>query len=87
MSTATQSLVKAMDSILKLGNMIDSKTRVCIYPKDIQKIMGKEYSQARAYLAKLKTHYKKEPHQFISIEEFSQYSGLKIEHIMRCIVG
>ena len=67
--------------------MVDSKTRVCIYPKDIQKIMGKEYSQARSYLAKLKIHYNKEAHQFISIEEFSQYSELKLEHIMRCIVG
>ncbi len=67
--------------------MIPTNTRVCIYPKDIQRILGKEYAQARLYLLKVKKHYNKEPHQFVSIEEFSEYSGLKEEHIVRCIVG
>lgn len=67
--------------------MIPSSTRVCIYPKDIQRIMGKEYAQARLYLLKVKKYYNKAPHQLISIEEFSVYSGLKEEHIARCIIG
>lgn len=67
--------------------MIPTNTRVCIYPKDIQRILGKEYAQARLYLLKVKKHYNKDPHQLVSIEEFSEYSGLKEEHIVRCIVG
>ena len=49
--------------------------------------MGKEYAQARLYLLKIKKHFNKETYQLISIEEFSEYTGLKIEHLLRCIAG
>ncbi len=49
--------------------------------------MGKEYQQARLYLIKIKKHYNKESHQMVSIEEFCEYTGLQIEHVLRCIVG
>jgi hypothetical protein len=83
----TQSLVKGIDKVLNYRKVIPSSTRVCIYPKDVQRIMGKEYAQARLYLLKIKKHLNKEPHQLISIEEFCEYTGLKIEHVLRCIVG
>lgn len=67
--------------------MIPDSTRICIYPKDVQRIMGKEYEQARLYLVKIKKHLNKEPHQLISIEEFCEYTGLKSEDVLRCIVG
>lgn len=67
--------------------MVPGSTRICIYPKDVQRIIGKEYAQARLYLLKIKKHLNKEPHQLISIEEFCEYTGLKIEHVMRCIGG
>ncbi len=76
-----------MVKVLKGNKVITGSTRVCIYPKDVQRIMGKEYAQARLYLLKIKKHLNKEPHQLISIEEFCEYSGLKIEHVVRCIVG
>nr|WP_269235039.1 hypothetical protein [Flavobacterium flavigenum] len=66
--------------------MIPKGTRVCIYPKDVQCILGKEYPQARLYLQKIKKHFNKEAHQLISIEEFCEYSGLRIEHVVRCIL-
>lgn len=84
MASATQQLVKGMDKVLKV---IPKSTRVCIYPKDVGKVMGKEYQQARLYLIKIKKHLKKEPHQLVSIEEFCEYTGLQIEHVLRCIVG
>jgi len=83
----TQSLVKGIDKVLNYRKVIPSSTRVCIYPKDVQRIMGKEYAQARLYLLKIKKHLNKQPHQLISIEEFCEYTGLKIEHVVRCIVG
>ena len=67
--------------------MTPSSTRVCIYPKDVQRIIGKEYNQSRLYLLKIKKHLNKEPHHLISIEEFCEYTGLKLEHVLRCIVG
>ena len=57
-----------------------------MYPKDVQRIMGKEYTQARRYLIKIKKHLNKEDHQYVSVEEFSKYSGLPIEEVIRCMV-
>lgn len=34
-----------------------------------------------------KKHLNKASHQLISIEEFCEYTGLKLEQIMRCIIG
>ena len=85
MDNGSQSLLKAIDNVLKIKVMIPSTTRVCIYPKDVQRIMGKGYAQARLYLLKIKKHFNKETYQLISIEEFSEYTGLKTEHIVRCI--
>lgn len=69
-------------SIVEMGT---SNRRVCMYPKDVQRIMGKEYTQARLYLIKIKKHLKKEDHQYVSVEEFSKYSGLPVEEIIRCM--
>ena len=69
--------------LLKMGA---SNTRVCMYPKDVQRIMGKEYTQARLYLIKIKKHLKKEDHQYISVEEFSKFSGLPLEEVLRCML-
>ena len=63
-----------------------SNARVCMYPKDVQRIMGKEYTQARLYLIKIKKHLNKEDHQYISVEEFCKYSGLPVEEVLRCML-
>lgn len=56
-----------------------------MYPKDVQRIMGKSYTQSRLYLKKIKKHLAKEDYQYISVEEFSKYSGLPVEEILRCM--
>ena len=78
---------KAMDNVLNPQRVISSNSRVCMYPKDVQRIMGKTYTQARLYLIKIKKHLKKDDHQFVSVEEFSRYTGLPIDEVVRCIVG
>lgn len=55
--------------------------RACIYPKDIQSITGKSERYGRALLCKIKTYFGKQPHQFVTAEEFSEYSGIKLETI------
>jgi hypothetical protein len=57
-----------------------------MYPKDVQLIMGKNYLQARLYLIKIKVHLKKEKHQYVSVEEFSSYTGLPVEELLRCML-
>lgn len=76
---------KGIDKVL-IEQMGTSSGRVCMYPKDVQRIMGKEYTQARRYLIKIKKHLKKEDHQYISVEEFAKYSGLPVEEVLRCML-
>ncbi|WP_228851447.1 hypothetical protein [Aegicerativicinus sediminis] len=59
--------------------------RACIYPKDIQLITGKSERYGRQLLTKIKSHFNKEQHQYITLEEFSEYSGIDLETIKRYI--
>ncbi|HPW98076.1 MAG TPA: hypothetical protein PK218_05915 [Flavobacterium sp.] len=61
--------------------------RVCIYPKDVQRITGKSYRHARLLLIEVKKHFNKEPHQLVAIEEFCSYTGLQLEHVLPLIQG
>lgn len=53
--------------------------RACIYPKDIQCITGRSERYGRKLLNEIKLHFGKEQHQFITSEEFAEYSGIKLE--------
>ncbi len=57
------------------------QTRVCIYPKDVQRITGKSERYGRTLLQKIKEHFQKEDHQFVTIEEFCLYTGIKEEQV------
>lgn len=61
--------------------------RLCIYPKDIQRITGKSYRQSARLLQKIRTDLKKLENEFVSIEEFCNYTSLKIEQVEPLIVG
>ena len=61
--------------------------RVCIYPKDVQRITGKSYKSSRLLLLDIRKQLKKGEHQFISIEEFCNYTGLSIEQVNPLIQG
>jgi len=51
--------------------------RACIYPKDIQCITGRSERYGRKLLNEIKLYFGKEQHQFITIKEFSEYSGIE----------
>jgi len=59
--------------------------RIIIYPKDIQRITGKTDRYGRLLLKQIKIHLQKDDHQFISVEEFCSYTGLKIEQVMEML--
>ncbi len=63
-----------------------AKSRICIYPKDIQRITGKSERYGRILIEKIKSHFNKEKHQFISVEEFCDYTGLKLEDVKSHII-
>jgi hypothetical protein len=50
--------------------------RICIYPKDIQIVTGKSERYGCNLIKKIKEALRKQDHQFITIEEFCQYTGL-----------
>lgn len=61
--------------------------RICIYPKDIQRITGKSERYGRLLLTKIKECNEKEEHQFVTVDEFCRYTGLKMEQVAPFIVG
>ena len=59
--------------------------RVCIYPKDIQRITGKSERYGRKILQDIRKFLGKESHQYITINEFSEYSGIQLEIVSQYI--
>lgn len=65
---------------------VQKLNRVVVYPKDVQRITGKSERYGRKLLSKIKECYDKERHQYVSIEEFSEYTGLPVELVEKHIV-
>lgn len=59
--------------------------RVCIYPKDIQLITGRSERYGRKLIQDIKEYLGKESHQFITIHEFSEYTGINEEIVYKFI--
>ena len=60
--------------------------RLCIYPKDIQRITGKSYRQSIRLLQKIRMELNKRQNEFVSIEEFCQYTSLKQDQVELLII-
>jgi hypothetical protein len=61
--------------------------RICIYPKDIERITGKSYRQSTRMLQLIRKSLNKLDNELVTIEEFCQYAGLKIEQVEPLIFG
>ena len=59
--------------------------RAIVYPKDVQRITGKSERYGRLLLQKIREEFSKEGHQFVTVDEFSQYTGLSNEVIYHYI--
>lgn len=62
--------------------MKTQQTRLCIYPKDVQRITGKSERYGRMLLQKIRLYFSKEEHQFVTVEEFCKYTGFKKEEVI-----
>ncbi len=59
--------------------------RLCIYPADVQAITGKSERYSRGLLKKIKSTFKKENHQFITIAEFCNYTGIPLPEVKKIL--
>jgi len=62
-------------------------TRIIIYPKDIQRIIGKSERTVRTIMARIRKVYGKGKHQPISVTEFCNYMGLNKEEVQSTLIG
>lgn len=62
--------------------MKQGQTRLCIYPKDVQRITGKSERYGRMLLQKIRLYFKKSDHQFVTVEEFCLYTGIKKDEVI-----
>lgn len=60
--------------------------RVCIYPKDIMRITGKSERYSRKLLTRIKSHFSKNDYQFITIAEFSSYTGIDQDSVLESLI-
>ena len=67
--------------------MKNKNVRLCIYPKDIQRITGKSERYSRALILKIRQYYNKPTHHFITIDDFCNYTGLSYEQVKEFIIG
>lgn len=67
--------------------MRSQNRRLCIYPKDIQRITGKSYRQSARILQKIRKELKKLENELVSVEEFCEFTSLKLEHVEPLIIG
>jgi len=55
--------------------------RIVIYAKDVMNITGRKERAARKLLAQIRKKYKKKRGDFVSIDEFCDFTGLKKESV------
>lgn len=62
-----------------------NEKRLVIYPKDIMLITGKSERYSRYLLKRMKAHFNKLDHQYITITEMCSYLGLDPDEVSRRI--
>ena len=62
-----------------------NRKRACIYPKDIQSITGRSERYGRKILQDIREVLGKESHQFVTVNEFSEYSGIQLDIVKQYI--
>lgn len=55
------------------------KKRCVIYPKDIQIMTGKSERYCNLLINKIRKFYDKADHQFVTVDEFSEFSGIPLD--------
>ena len=65
--------------------MKNTLKRVCIYPKDIQRITGKSYRQSVRLFKQIRISLNKDKDQLVTFDEFCKHTGIGSEEVNRFI--
>lgn len=57
------------------------RNRIVIYPKDVQLITGRGLRYAQRILRIIRKRLGKKEHQFVTLEESSEFSGLSVQDL------
>ena len=57
------------------------RNRIVIYPQDVRLITGRGVRQAQRILRNIRKRVGKHRNQYVTIEEFSGYSGLSVDEL------
>lgn len=58
---------------------------ICIYPKDVQRILQKSYRASCQLIQNIKKCYGKQRHQIVTIEEFCDYTGIPPQAVINIL--
>jgi len=61
--------------------------RIVVYPKDVENITGRKERAARHVLQKIKETFGKDKEGFVTVKEFSLYTGIDEEIVREYLVG
>jgi hypothetical protein len=59
--------------------------RLVLHTKDVMIITGKSERYSRELIHKMKEHFLKEKHQYITINEFANYLGLDADEVEKVL--
>jgi len=62
--------------LIKIECVMNSFSKVIIYPKDVAIITGKSYRASWQLLKKIHAYYNKDKHQVVTVQEFCEYMGI-----------
>ncbi|WAC42227.1 hypothetical protein [Pedobacter sp. SL55] len=60
--------------------------RACIYPKDVSILTGKSVRHAQKLLQTIKDAMNKRKDQYVTLTEFSEYTGIDIELVQKTCI-
>lgn len=67
-------------------NMISNSGRIVIYAKDVQRLTGKSEKFSRMLLKKIRKCLAKQEHQFVSIDDFAEYTGITVDLVKQHLI-
>jgi hypothetical protein len=60
--------------------------RIVVYPKDVENITGRRERAARKVLQKIRKAFGKEKDAFVTVREFSLYTGIEEELVREFLI-